>query len=249
LSAVSSTFTGMFVNSFALGTVGGDVVRCLWLRPPKGSRAAALATAIADRVQGLFVLTSIGAVAILFVRPKVLGSHVEYFAVAILLALAVGWLFGPLILQRLFPKQHKFGPAAQAVARAFPTSLPLLLSVTSISLIFHFIQIGMHVVIAAELGAELSLAYLIATVPIVNIASALPISVNGLGIREALYIFLFMPMGVNHEVAVAFGAVWILSVTLVSALFGLLAVQSSSGQTLSALMPKGQRGAPSATAL
>ncbi|MCB0360944.1 MAG: flippase-like domain-containing protein, partial [Bdellovibrionales bacterium] len=66
---IRAYFSGMFVNTFGLGTVGGDVVRGLALQPAKGRRASALASVVADRVHGLMVLSLIGAVAIVLVRP------------------------------------------------------------------------------------------------------------------------------------------------------------------------------------
>ena len=89
----------------------------------------------------------------------------------------------------------------------------------------------MFLAISQDLGLPLSLGYLLATVPLINVASALPISVNGIGIREVLTVFLFTPVGVSQEQAVVFGALWIVTVTLVSAVGGLLtASEAVAGQ-------------------
>lgn len=226
-------FFGMFVNTFGLGTVGGDVARSLALRPSKGKRAAALATVVADRTQGLLVLATIGAVSILIVRPPVLGSLGVVLAIPAVIVLALGWWLGPKALTWLFPANHRFGHAAAQIGLAFPTKFGPLATITAISASFHTIQIFMHFIIARELGASLELSYLFATVPLVNIAASAPISMNGLGIREAMYLFLFVPAGLSQETAVAFGAIWILAVTAVSALGGLV-VGTSSGDMLAA---------------
>lgn len=226
---IKAYFLGMFVNTFGLGTVGGDVARSLALKPPPGLRAASLATVVADRLHGLAVLASIGAVAILYETPDVLGSVGILGAAAVALLVALGWLIGPKVLLRIFPENHRFGAAARRVAMAFPRKKGPVLLVTAVSVAFHCLQISMHVLLAQAFGAPLSVAYLFATVPLVNIASSLPLSVNGLGIREAMYIFLFVPVGVSRETAVAFGAVWILSVTAVSAIGGLIAANVSIG--------------------
>ena len=227
LETARAYFFGMFVNTFALGTVGGDVARSLALRPPKGKRAAAIATSVADRVQGLGVLLTIGAIGIIFVKPEALGPLAVPLAWLCVLSLALGWLIGPKILTRVFPKDHRFGRSAREVKNAFPRDPKLFVVAAAISVFFHFVQIYMHYVIAYELGASvLSFAFLIATVPLVNVAAAMPISINGLGVREAMYIFLFVPHGVSQEVAVAFGAIWILAVTAVSAVGGLVVAWS-----------------------
>ena len=50
-------------------------------------------------------------------------------------------------------------------------------------------------------------------------------SINGIGLRESLYIFWFSSLGISPEISVAFGAIWILCTTVVSALGGILAMQ------------------------
>ena len=57
-------FIGMFLNVFGLSTIGGDVVRGLYLG---GGRRPALAlnSVLFDRVSGLAILMALGAVALL----------------------------------------------------------------------------------------------------------------------------------------------------------------------------------------
>ena len=68
-------FFGMFVNTYGLGTVGGDVARAVVLRPGSGKRAATLATVVADRIHGLTTLLTIGAIAVVIIKPAVLGAY------------------------------------------------------------------------------------------------------------------------------------------------------------------------------
>lgn len=219
-------FFGMFINTFGLGTVGGDVARSLALKPEKGKRAAAIATAVADRVHGLGTLLSIGAFAVILVRPPILGNLAIPFSILAIVSISLAWLFGPKLLTRIFPASHRFGASAISIANAFPKERDTFLRASLISVSFHFVQIFMNLLIAKELAVDVPLGYLFAVVPLINIASAMPISVNGLGIRETGYIFLLAPLGVSNEVAVAFGAIWILVVTLVSSLGGALVASS-----------------------
>ncbi len=219
---VRAYFFGMFVNIFGIGTVGGDVARALAIRPKKGERAAALATVVADRISGLVTLLFIGAVGLFFVRPAVLGWIAVPLSLAMVAGLAVFWFVGPRVLVKLLPPTHRFGEIARRIAQAFPSQAAPLLRITVISLVFHTLQIYMHVVMARVLGAPLSTAYLFATVPFINAAASLPLSIQGVGIRESLYVLFFTSEGVSREVAIAFGAIWLVSVTIVSAVGGLL---------------------------
>ncbi len=220
-------FFGMFVNTFGLGTIGGDMTRALLLRPKKGQRATAIASVLADRVHGLLVLLSIGVIAILYVRPAVLEPYVQALSsplvvllAALALLLGVGVLLWLKSRQRL--TESVLVQKLRDVFAALSLKPTLVIKATCLSVIVHSAQILMHLVIARDLHTGLSLAFLFAVVPLVNIASSLPISVNGIGVREALYLLFLVPQGVSPEVAVAFGAIWLVSVSLVSALGGLL---------------------------
>lgn len=240
---IAAYFLGMFVNSFGLGTIGGDVTRALALRPEPGKRAASLATVIADRVHGLAVLTVIGIVAIAIVRPPEVNSTFVVIGLVGLFAAIVGWLVGPSLLLRVFPSSHRYGETAIRVAGAFPRRLPALAYATLLSAIQHLLQILMHVLMAASLGANLSLGKIFALTPIVNITSSFPISINGLGVREAMYDLLLTPAGVPRATAVSFGAVWFVTVTAVSAIGSLIFapaaadIESESDETTETMDP------------
>ncbi len=225
---IKAYFFGMFINNFGLGTLGGDVARSVALHPRKGERAASLATVVADRILGLTVLMAIGMASIIVVRPPHFGAISVVGAVLAFFALCFGWWAGPKLLTRIFPKGHSFGAMARQIANAFPHNPRPLFVATVISIFFHLTQIFMHIIIAKEIGANLSIGYLFAIVPLVNIACSLPISVNGLGIREAMYVLFFSPLQVPNETAVAFGAIWILIVTLVAAVGGLLVAPTTT---------------------
>ncbi|MCC6221377.1 MAG: flippase-like domain-containing protein [Deltaproteobacteria bacterium] len=219
---IRAYFFGMFVNTFALGTVGGDVARSLALKPESGRRTIALATAVADRVHGLLVLIAIGAISSLFLHPRGPAEMIALVAGPILIVLCLGLWLGPRAVAHLLRNSKRFGPHAQQIAAAFPNRFRTVMTISSMSLVVHILQISMHYFITSELNANITLAYLFAVVPMVNVASSLPLSINGLGIREGMYILLFTPLGISRETAVAFGAIWILIVTAVSALGGII---------------------------
>jgi hypothetical protein len=89
---------------------------------------------------------------------------------------------------------------------------------------------------ASALGAEIPLATLFVVIPLVNIASSLPISWNGLGVRENSYMFFLTaaPALVTKEQAAAFGALWLLAVTVTSAIGGIVALISGDLRLLKA---------------
>jgi uncharacterized membrane protein YbhN (UPF0104 family) len=57
--------------------------------------------------------------------------------------------------------------------------------------------------IARALSVDLPLAVFGLFVPIIAILNLLPLSFNGLGVREGVYQFLFVPIGVSTAIAIA----------------------------------------------
>jgi len=57
--------------------------------------------------------------------------------------------------------------------------------------------------IAKSLDVHFPIAVLPLFVPIIAIINLLPFTFNGLGLREGAYVFLFVPVGVSAEAAVA----------------------------------------------
>ena len=58
-------------------------------------------------------------------------------------------------------------------------------------------------IIARALSINLSLSVFSLFVPIIAIVNLLPLSFNGLGVREGVYQFLFVPLGVPGASALA----------------------------------------------
>ena len=226
-AALRAYFAGMYVNYFGLGMVGGDVARGLLVSAGQGKKAEGLASVVADRVHGLAVLGCIGVVSGLIFGSELIPYPMFPAVIAGCCALIVGWVVGPWILKTFGPKfaprlTHKI----EHLAAAFPRDIFTLSLVTCISLAVHILQIGIHAVMAYGLGAQITLSSLMIVIPWVNIASSLPISWQGLGVREKAYIFFLTPAFLSKEQAVAFGALWLLASTVSSAIGGVIALAS-----------------------
>ncbi len=226
-TALKAYFIGMFVNCFGsgLGTVGGDVARGILIADGLPKKTEGIAAVVADRIHGLTVLSIIA----LITSQLFKSDRVPGWLLLSLLGLIVGfitaWVLGPAILRRL-PSSNKFTTKLRQIAEIFPRNLSVLSFITAISAVFHCTQILLHAVMANALGAEIPLATLFVVIPLVNIASSLPISWNGLGVRENSYIYFLTaaPALVSAEQAAAFGALWLLAVTATSAIGGIVAL-------------------------
>lgn len=215
-------FIGMFVNTFGLGTVGGDLTRALLVPVKEGERSKVVSSVIADRAHGLLVLLAIGTVASAMNPPDSFPPYLIYLLTAIILGVSLFWIFLPSALAGVIPQQIQVLRPLRIVLESFPRSINTLLKATFISVVFHLVQISMAYFIFIELDAPMTWSLACTTIPFINIASALPISISGLGVRDAVSVYILEPMGVVREASVSFAAIWIIAVSLVSGIGGLV---------------------------
>lgn len=231
--ALRATFVGMFANFFGLGTIGGDMLRGVLLAAGQGKKAEGIASVLADRALGLAVLTLIGLLATIFFNLQLLPASTLAILAGFALCVFGGWFLGPLAVLRYFPHNNRFRRKVERVMGVFPRSPQMMLRLAGISVLFHFMQIGLQWHIVRELGVRAPFSAMLSSVPFVNIVSTLPISWNGLGVRENAYLYFFFPAVLPaREQVIALGAIWLLGVTCSSLIGGLLAWMSGDFQLL-----------------
>jgi glycosyltransferase 2 family protein len=226
LLAVRAYFLGMAVNCFGLGTVGGDLARALVLGSKSKQNPTALASVFADRVHGITVLAAIGVVSMVFSGRQHIGSEYLVLLPVCIIAVVMAWYFGPSIALAVLPKGGALHRNMEQIAQVFPRDPATISYISLISLVFHLLQIGLHQIMAAGFGIQIPWPVLLVTIPVINILSSLPISWNGLGVRENGYVFFLAPLLLSREHAIAFGVMWLLATAISSAIGGLVLVFS-----------------------
>jgi glycosyltransferase 2 family protein len=101
----------------------------------------------------------------------------------------------------------------------YKTAMPAIAAAVGLSLVFQALVIAVVFLNARALSLDVPLSAVAVFVPLVSLAGMVPVSVNGLGVREALYILLFGKIGVSAELAVSLALLY-LAVTLISSLPG-----------------------------
>lgn len=210
-------FVGMFFNLFGPSTVGGDVVRALYLG--EGRRPGlAINSVVFDRLTGLALLMALGAVALLafpgygFPWPfmaTVVGGGVT---------LVAGWWTAPRVV-RLLPAGNRLRRLVDTDLEPFWRDRGLLLRVSAISIVFHLSQVGVQWVLARAVGVALPLSYCLVMHPVLSVMMALPFSVAGFGVREGGYLYFLTRIDVDDSIAVTMGLLWF-ATTAVSGLIG-----------------------------
>jgi uncharacterized membrane protein YbhN (UPF0104 family) len=96
-------------------------------------------------------------------------------------------------------------PAAHLLV--WPTVLSIVVQVANVILVW---------LVGTALGAPVPASYYWVLVPMVSLLTMLPISVNGMGVREGATAVLLAPLGVAQETAVTLALLWFAVTALVS---------------------------------
>jgi len=212
-------FTGMFFNLFLPTTVGGDVIKCYYLSKDdsENRKAAAVYSVLADRVTGVAVLMWIAAVGMFLPISAQIPFIIKLFTVLTALGIVIFTPLFPAICGILGNK--KWISKFLNDITAYWQNPMLITKALSWSLIFHFIIIAIHVLIGYAIGIKIPVLYYFIVYPMSSLAGFLPVSFNGIGPREATYIYFLSLIGINSSAALAFGVFWF-GIVLISSLTG-----------------------------
>jgi glycosyltransferase 2 family protein len=214
-------FVGVFTNLFVPGLVGGDAARALYLGRRHNRLAGAIASVVADRGIGLLALFWFAAGCALTMRAVTLPLSVLRVTVIIGAAALAGWLTSP-FLARLAPRLGgRFAGFVEPVLPYMRHPAALIPAII-LSLLLQAALAVCQYLLARGLSLHTSLATFMLCVPIANVFASLPITLNGLGVREAAYVVLFGHAGVARPDTIALGLLWFAS-TMLGGLTGIFA--------------------------
>jgi glycosyltransferase 2 family protein len=201
-------FVGMYINLFVPSTIAGDVGRGFLLAARGGRTSAALQSVLADRVSGGVMLLWVSAAGFLLFGPTVLPAGVAYGVIAAAILAVGGWWVAPRVVPSLFSPGHPLSGVWGKLIQPYYDHAALLGYACAVSFGFHCLQLGLQVVLANALNLAVPLWYLMLFVPLVHLASALPVSFSGVGVRESGYVAFLTLVGVGRHEALAFGFLW-----------------------------------------
>jgi len=224
--ALKAYFLGAYANCFGLGVVGGDVIRAMALAGKDSSKSQAVASVVADRAHGLAILVVMGLVFSLFDGRDTISADFVYVITLLPVFVVLGWFFGPKIILKFLSVDHPLYQKIHGIFEVFPKEPFKLFYISMISLVFHMSQMALHYYMALSLGLKIPWVIILSSIPFVNVLCSLPISWNGLGVRENSYIFFLVPDFAAKEDCIALGALWLLAVTGSSAIGGIFSALS-----------------------
>jgi len=210
---LASYFKGAFLGQFLPGSVGGDVVRAIDLSRAGSGKRGAILGVLLDRVVALPGLALIN-LASVFVSPGLFPVALRRLSVgldaSVLAGLVVAASFDrlPFIgqLRLLHPLTH-ISRGLRSVYRG-PGRIGAQLG---LAVCIHLLAISSTIGLARSMGMGLPAVAFCALVPLAVLATVVPVSLAGWGVREGAMVGLFHLVGAPKEpilaVSLMYGAV------------------------------------------
>ena len=222
---VRLTFVGTFFNAFLPTGFGGDAYKSFRLRDRAAGVAPPLATVVLDRLAGLAGLALLGLSGCAW---RLTAGHADRVIVAASI-LGLGILMGSALLLWVAARRSEDGDPISGVDSRFRVFGQAVATAgrepqavrwrTVVGVVSALLLVAVNALLADSLRISLPVAALPAIVLIATLTTALPFSINGLGFREAAYVWCLASYGIGHDRALAF-ALLVLTVTLASSVVG-----------------------------
>jgi uncharacterized protein (TIRG00374 family) len=214
----ASYLVATFFNNFLPSNIGGDLVRVRDSSRLTGSTAASLVIVAIDRILGF------GALYVLAFGAYVVGGPaVRHFAGARAVILGLGLFFSVLAYMFFRPGTARLlmtrtgliswpwvleqFEVVQAAVHVYRTKVAQVWKAFAASVALQAVFVYYYYAVARALRIPLPLSACFLMVPLCTLLQAVPVSFNGWGIRESVFILYFSQIGLSRDSALAFSVV------------------------------------------
>jgi len=218
VDSITTTFLGGFISNFMPSTIGGDSVRFLYLMKFDNRKDICLASLVIDRLLNIVLMGLFFPFALLRFFPEMddlistLRSDDRGFIKPYLIAGTFGFIGD--FWRKISQKVRKFLTSYRFFFYS-PGSFLIPLSYAILSLLLSFS--GTYLM-ASELSIKVNFFEVAAISSLVYIFTLIPISFNGLGIRELIMTTLYLSVGASIEQATTLTLLTRLLMILVSSI-------------------------------
>lgn len=214
---LSLYFIGSFFNTFLPGLVGGDAVKAFYLHRDIGKAGLSLATVFMDRYMGLIAMAGIAIIASIGGYNYIKGTEIVWFILVFLGAL----FLGSLIFWKINWGKIKFLSSFYAPLMEYKRKKQIIYKGLLLGFIVQFMFITGVYILSRSIGLDASIVYFFIFIPIISVASTIPVSVGGLGIRETGFVILFTKVGLTSAEALSLSLLVFTTMVLVNLIGGI----------------------------
>jgi uncharacterized protein (TIRG00374 family) len=227
--AFEAHLAGLAANLCLPGLAGGDVLRAGLVYTDARDKPQLVVGSIADRLLDLFGLMVLAVGGAWWSLPQREGVPPALVWALIASAVGICAVFPALlVLDRFLRKTHPQRPIARLAARAVAATAYLvrhprrLVLCLAISLAVQATFIGINIALASAVQLEAPVGAWFFAWSTAKVIAILPISLGGLGVREAVMSKLLSPFGADAGQVIAIGLIW-QTILYASGLIGIVA--------------------------
>lgn len=211
-----SMSVALFFNNFLPSNIGGDVVRISDTAKVARSKTLAAIVVLADRTMGMMGLVLVAAMGVslatspagrapLPIWPSWLwGGFMSGMLAGGLVLWSpghVGWLLRPLTVLHPEWVGGRIGSLTATLQR-FRSHVGAVVTCFAGAVFVQLMTVGFGWAVAHALGIPIGPFDLAVVVPLAGVVQMIPVSVNGFGVREAMYSLYFTRIGLPIESAI-----------------------------------------------
>lgn len=194
-------WSGTFYNAVLPGSVGGDVVRIGGLARANVPFAVSGLSVLGDRAVGLWASMFIGLLSSIWPSDTPLRGPLGLIFGAIVMGGAFGVWLMPKFRKRLPLQGERYIVVSEAIITRRFWYIILLGCVFQLLVVLHLY------VAARALHTPISFLVCSLYAPVIILTTLLPISLNGIGVREATLVVLLAGIGISGESATLMGVI------------------------------------------
>jgi uncharacterized membrane protein YbhN (UPF0104 family) len=217
---VSLCFIGYFFSIFLPGRLGGDIVKTLYVFRDTGRGVSSIISVFLDRYMGISSIFVISFISFMGGYPYFRETKIELLVPGI----CGFFLFASLVLWTVNWGKIKGLNSFYAALMEYKTKKRLLAMGLLLSLVIQLTCIAGTYLISTAVGLTVPAIYFFIFVPIINAISAIPVTIAGLGVREAgftaLFGMFFTRLGVTPDQAVSISILTFAAMVLVNIIGG-----------------------------
>jgi uncharacterized protein (TIRG00374 family) len=246
--AASYYFVGLFFNNFLPSNIGGDITRISDASKHANHVSPVFSATVMDRLIGVLAMALVAVLAS-FAAIDRIHLYAIYTAIVITFVITLGLflsIFNRSVLKAFEWPFRVIG--ARTIERGIKRLMDdlhgyrhqgkVLVTVFVASLFVQVSRILVHYVVGLALGVRAAVGYYFLFVPTLAALVSLPISLNGLGIREGAGVVLFQMAGMTKEQAFTVPFLTYLTSVTISLLGGLIFVSRTPRRALKSVLER-----------
>lgn len=214
-------FIGYFFNFFLPTVIGGDIARGYYLYTRCRKKKETIGTILVERLLGITVM------AVLAIIATIVGFQVLQDPMVRLVVLIPSFfvvflfIFFCIINARLLYKlpewmQNRISRIIRMVEHLRGYKYPrVMIPAFAYTALLQGTGIVAVYLIGVSVHSHTGFYYYLVFLPVIWIITMIPVSINGLGLREGAFVFLFCSAGMERETAVFISVLYLFQVLLI----------------------------------